>query len=451
MRKLGIFLAGVALAASGWAAHAQDSGATPAAAPAPPPPPEDWSLHFQSTFIGQGYPAFPSTVEGPNSLPSHGDIRETFSATGFLGRRMPWDGGELYFNPELNQGFGLGHTLGVDGFVNGEAQKAGYDTPDPNVARLFLRQTFGLGGEQETLAPDLNQLGETVDVSRVTVTAGKFAAPDIFDNNRYAHDPRVDFFNWSLWEAGAWDYPADTKGYTGGLATELNEKDWALRGGWFLEPTIANQRDLDTRFWKHFGSVIELETRHDWLGEPGVLRYLVFANRAHMGSLQQAVDLAEETGTPADIAAVRADRWKVGFALNLEQSLTEDLGLFSRLSWNDGRTEAWAFTDIDRSFTLGLSLKGTSWGRSRDTIGLGGAVNGLSHEHQLFFANGGVGILAGDGSLDYAPEGIIETYYSYSVIEPVALTFDYQFVANPAFNQARGPVHVFALRAHVEF
>jgi high affinity Mn2+ porin len=457
IRTIGILALGGLALALGRQAYA-DAPAAPVPQPAPvpvpaegAPPAEDWSVHGQLTVVGEGYPAFPASVEGPNSLPNGGEVRETISGTAFLGRRMPWDGGELYFDPEVNQGLGLARTVGIDGFPNGEAQKAGFDTPVPNVARLFLRQTFGLGGEQETLEPDANQLGETVDISRVTVTFGKFAAPDIFDNNRYAHDPRADFLNWSIWEAGAWDYPADQKGYTDGLAVELNEKDWALRGGWFLEPTVANERDLDTRFWKHFGSVAELETRHQWWNEPGVLRYLVFANRAHMGNLQQAVDIAEATDTPADIAAVRADRWKVGFALNLEQSLTENLGLFSRLSWNDGHTEGWAFTDIDRSFTLGLSLTGASWGRAKDTVGLGGALNGLSHEHQLFFANGGLGILAGDGSLDYAPEGIIETYYAYNVIDPLTLTFDYQFVANPAFNQERGPVHVFSLRAHVEF
>jgi len=417
----------------------------------PPAPAEDWSVHFQSTGVWQGYPGFHSPFQGPNSLPGGGEARETISGTAFLGRRLPWEGGELYFNPEFNQGFGLDRTLGVAGFPNGEAQKAGFNTPKPNVARLFLRQTFGLGGAKEMIEDGANQIARTVDVSRVTVTAGKFAATDIFDDNAYAHDPRTTFLNWSLWEAAAWDYPADQKGYTDGVAIELNQQDWALRGGWFLQPKIANERDLEPRFWRAFGAVAELETRHELRGEPGKLRFLVFANRAHMGNLEQAVALAAETGAAADIAAVRNYRWKAGFAVNLEQAVSDDLGVFSRLSWNDGRTEAWAFTDVDRSFSLGTSLKGTSWRRPNDTIGLAGVVNELSKVHRNFFAAGGTGILVGDGRLNYAPEGIIEAYYSYRVVEPVALSLDYQFIGNPAYDQDRGPVHVFAARLHVEF
>lgn len=412
---------------------------------------EDWSFHFQGTGVFQGYPAFRAPFNGPNSLPGGGEGRETISATAFLGRRLPWEGGELYFNPEFNQGFGLARTVGLAGFSNGEAQKAGFDTPKPNVARLFLRQSFGLGGEQETLDPDLNQLAERVDVSRVTVTAGKFAVTDIFDDNQYAHDPRTTFLNWSLWEAGAWDYPADQKGYTDGVALEFNQKDWALRGGWFLEPKIANERNLDPRFLKRYGTVAELETRHVWWGEPGKLRFLGFANRAPMGNLDQAVAIAEATGTPADITTVRRDRWKAGFALNLEQSVSEGIGIFSRVSWNDGHTESWAFTDIDRSATLGASIKGISWSRPEDTVGIAGAVNGLSKAHRNFFAAGGTGILIGDGRLNYATEDIIETYYNFKVAEPLSFALDYQFVANPAYDRDRGPVSIFGARIHVEF
>jgi high affinity Mn2+ porin len=413
--------------------------------------PEQWSAHFQFTGVAQGYPSFRSPFEGANSLPSGGEVRETLSATAFLGGRLPWGGGELYIDPEFNQGFGLDNTLGIAGFPNGEAQKAGFETPKLNVARLFLRQTFGLGGDKETLEPDANQLGETVDVSRVTVTFGKFAAPDIFDDNQYAHDPRTTFLNWSIWEGAAWDFPADQKGYTDGLAVELNEARWALRGGWFLEPKVANERDLDPRFWKHYGAVVELETRHDLLGEPGKLHYLVFLNRANMGSLEEATDIALATGAPADIAAVRTDRWKVGFLLNLEQAITADLGFFARASWNDGRTEDWAFTDVDRSVSAGLSLKGTSWGRAPDTVGLAAVVDMLSKAHRNFFAAGGLGILVGDGQLDYAPETILEAYYNWQVTGPVLIGPDYQFVVNPGYEEARGPVSIFAVRLHIEF
>jgi high affinity Mn2+ porin len=209
---------------------------------------------------------------------------------------------------------------------------------------------------------------------------------------------------------------------------------------------------------KRYGTVAELETRHDIDGMAGKLRYLVFLNRAPQDNYDQAVALAQQTGTPANITAVRRDSWKAGFALNLEQSITDDLGIFSRLSWNDGRTEGWTFTDIDRSVTGGLSLKGIRWNRPQDTIGLGGALNGLSKPARNFFAAGGTGILAGDGQLNYAGEAIIATYYSISLADfskgfakVAALTFDYQFVVNRAFNQDRGPVSVFAARLHVEY
>lgn len=440
---LGVLALALSSGEQAGAAEASDTAAAPGGE-------ADWSLHFQSTGVWQGYPGFHSPFQGQNSLPGGGQARETLSATVFLGRKLPWQGGELYFNPEAQQGFAIGRTVGIAGFPNGEGGKAGFSTPKPNVARLFLRQTFGLGGATETIADDANRLAGTVDVLRVTVTAGKFAVTDIFDDNQYAHDPRTTFLNWSLWEAGAWDYPADQKGYTDGVAVELNQRNWALRGGWFLQPKVANGRDLETRFWHAFGWVTELETRHEIDGRPGKLRFLVFANRARLGNLGQAVALAAETSAAADIAAVRNDRWKVGFAVNLEQALSDDLGVFSRLSWNDGRSETWAFTDIDRSLALGASLKGSAWRRPNDTIGLAGAINELSTAHRQFFAAGGTGILIGDGRLDYAPEGIIETYYNCRIVDPVSLTLDYQFVANPAYNQDRGPVHVFALRLHLE-
>jgi high affinity Mn2+ porin len=438
----------VAVAALGAAlalapiARAQNS--TPAAES--PPIIEAWSLHAQSTAIFQGDFDFHSPYQGADSLSGNQQWRETVSATAFLGGRLPWDGGALYFDPEFDQGFGLGRSLGIASFPNGEAVKAGFDTPKPNVARLFLRQAFGQGGDTEYLSPDQNRLGEYVDADRLTVTAGKFAATDIFDDNVYAHDPRTQFMNLSFVDALAWDYPADSKGYTGGLVAELNRESWAFHLGAFLEPKIANERDLDPRFWIHAGTVAQLDGNYTLWGRAGELRELVFLNRADMGNLAQAA------ANGGNIAATRRNRYKAGFALNLEQALTDDLGLFSRLSWNDGHSEPWAFTDIDRGVSLGLSLQGNSWGRAGDTVGLAGAVNGISKAHQDYLAAGGTGIFVGDGQLDYAAEGVIEAYYALALAVPDdSFSLDYQFVANPAFNQARGPVSIFGARLHVEY
>ena len=417
------------------AARAQDA----------PPVIEDWSLHAQSTLIYQGDFGFHSPYQGPNSLSGNQQWRETVSATGFLGRRLPWDGGALYFDPEFDQGFGVSRSLGIASFPNGEAVKAGFDTPKPNVARLFLRQSFGQGGGEEYLQPGQNQLGEKLDIDRVTVTAGKFSAADIFDANAYAHDPRTQFLNLSFIDAPAWDYPADSKGYSDGLAAELNRADWAFHWGAMIEPKIANQRDLDPRFWIHLGTMAQLDERYSIGGQDGVVRELVFLSRADMGNLAQAAS------NGGNIAATRHDRYKAGFVLDLEQAIADDWGLFARLSWNDGRSEPWVFTDIDRGVSAGLSLQGNSWGRARDTLGLAGAVNGVSKAHANYLAAAGTGIFIGDGRLDYAPEAVIETYYAVFLAEPARFTLDYQFIANPAFNQDRGPVSLFAARLHVEY
>lgn len=408
--------------------------------------PEDWSFHAQTTFIWQGNLRFHSPYRGPNSLDPAPRGRESWTGTLFLGARLPWDsGGALYFNPEFNQGFGLSKTEGVAGFVNGEAQKGGFDNPKLNVARLFVRQNFGLGGAQQQIAADQNQLADVVDENRITVTVGKYSPTDIFDTNDYANDPRTDFLNSSIWAAGAWDYPADSKGYSDGATVEWVHPDWTLRGGWFLEPKIANQRDLEPRFWHSFGSVLELENHFSIGARPGVLRTLVFANRAPMGSNSQAI------ANGGDIVVTRRSRWKPGFVLNLQQEVIDDLGFFGRFSMSDGHTESWAFADIDRSTSLGLSLKGGRWSRPDDTLALGVVQNELTQQHRGFFAVGGIGILVGDGTLSYRPERIIETYYRAQLFKPLSVSLDYQYVVDPAYNSARGPVSVFAGRIHLQY
>jgi high affinity Mn2+ porin len=436
----------IAQAAPG--ATGDSNGVSAADSAAGAPEASDWSLHWQATGVYQGNLRFTSPYQGPNSLDPGNRWRETVTTTAYLGRRL-WDGAELYFNPEFDQGFGLSKTVGLAGFANGEAQKAGANIPKFNVARLFLRQTFDLGGESEQLPDDLNQMAGPHTASRLTVTAGKFSVTDIFDDNKYAHDPRTTFLNWAIWEAGAFDYPADQKGFTDGVAVELNRPAWAARAGFFLEPKRSNDRNLDTDVLKRGGLVSELELRHGLVaGQQGKVKILGWVNRAYAGGFRDTLDL-----DTTDITATRKDRLKYGFVLNVEQPLADDFGMFSRLSWNDGRSENMSFTDIDASLSLGASLKGVRWGRADDVVALGAAVNRLSNAQRDFTAAGGLGVLIGDGRLSYASEGVVEAYYSLALLpdSAAALSVDYQFIANPAYNSDRGPVSIFAARLHTQF
>jgi high affinity Mn2+ porin len=414
------------------------------------PESDDWNVHAQTTFIAQGYPAFRSPYAGRNSLPGGGQIQQTWTATAFLGVRL-WQGGEFYFNPELAQGFGLDGTLGIAGFPNGEAQRAGSAFPKIRPQRYYLKQTFGLGGEQEDVADGPNQLSGKRDIDRVTVIVGRFAIGDFFDNNAYAHDPRADFMNWAMWSSAAYDFPADLPGYTRGGVVELNRKDWALRAGLFEVPAAPNSDVLTTNGG---GAIVELEERFTISDQPGKLRLGVFGNEGHTASYREALALVAADPT-LDINAVtmsiRHTLPKYGAYANIEQAITRDIGTFARASWNDGQNEILSFTDIDRSVSGGVSIKGAAWGRENDTIGVGGAINGLSDAHRDFLAAGGIGLLIGDGQLNYREEKILEAYYACKLNNWSTLTFDYQFVANPAYNADRGPVSIFSARAHAEF
>lgn len=411
----------------------------------------DWNIHGQTTFIAQGYPAIRSPYASSASLPGGGQVRETWTADAFLGVRL-WDGGAFYFNPELAQGFGLNGTLGLAGFPNGEAQKGGAEFPKFRPQRYYLQQTFGLGGEQEDVADGPLQLAGRRDIDRVTVTVGRFAVGDFFDANAYAKDPRADFMNWAIWSSGAYDFPADLPGMTRGAVIELNRKDWAVRAGAFQVPREPNSDVLV--FNGGGGGAVEFEERHSLFGQPGKVRIGAFINRGYTGAYRDAINLAQaspQTDINDAMTALRRNQNKYGFYGNIEQALTADLGLFARASWNDGRTEILSFTDIDRSISGGFSLKGSAWGRPADTIGVGAAVNGLSSAHRNFLAAGGTGLLIGDGRLRYGHESIVEAYYALRVNGWSTVTFDYQFVANPAYNADRGPASILSLRAHAEF
>jgi high affinity Mn2+ porin len=254
--------------------------------------------------------------------------------------------------------------------------------------------------------------------------------------------------NWALMANEAWDYPADSIGYMTGLAVELNQPRWAVRYGFFQMPRLANGTALDSHYLEAWGMVAEFERRFAVHRHPGAVRLLAYVNRAHMGSYQAALDSPIR---PADIEATRAYRHKYGFGINIEQEIVRNVGIFSRLGWSDGANEAWTFADVDRTATLGVSVKGESWHRPNDTYGLAGVINGASGVHHRFFDAGGTGILAGDGALTYGTEKALETYYDAELPWRIHATLDYQFVSHPAFNQDRGPVHVLAARLHWEF
>jgi high affinity Mn2+ porin len=422
----------------------------PEAAAAPPAEAakEEWySIHGQATVVAQGNWKFTSPYVGPNSFLPLLNYRTTNTDTLYLDAR-PWQGAEVVFNPEVSGGRGLSNTLGIAGFPNGEATRVGAVQPTPYVARLFLRQTFGLDGDMERVEPGPNVLAGFRDIDRITVTIGKMSATDFFDDNRYSHDPRTQFLNWSLMYDGAWDYPANTRGYTYGGAVDFNTRYLAFRYGVFAEPAEANGAEFDPHFLKANGQIAEVEERYDLGGHPGKVREWAFLNHAHMGNYRES--LAQMPVNP-DITQTRAYRFKYGFGVNVEQELATNLGIFLRAGWNDGQSESWAFTEIDQSVSTGLNLKGALWSRPKDEVGLAFVVNGLSDAHRDYLAAGGIGFIIGDGRLNYAHEEIVELYYNWVPKEWLIISADFQAVNNPAYNHDRGPVAIFGIRMHMAF
>jgi len=408
---------------------------------------QNWSVHAAATYVGDWHPGFPSQYAGPQSLDSHSSTAETVDFDLFLGARL-WEGAEFHLDGLFWQGFGFNHTLGIEAFPNAEAYKIG--SYDGNVAptRVFIRQTIGLGGEQEPVADDSLHLGGTQDVSRITLTVGQFSALDVFDQNSYAGDPATQFLNWAFVGNEAWDYPANSMGFMSGFTAELNQPHWALRYGLFQQPQRANDMAEDPAFLRAWGMVTELERRFTLREHPGTVRLLAYLNRAHMGSYAEAL---ENPGRPANIIDTRQYRLKYGFGLNAEYELAKGVGAFARLGWNDAQTESWDYADVQGSGSAGLSIKGDFWHRPNDTVGLAGVINSISRVQQQYFEAGGLGILAGDGALSYGLEKSLETYYRFQIYKNFNATADYQYVVNPAYNAARGPVSVVTARLHWDF
>ena len=407
-----------------------------------------WAVHGQTTFVEQYAAPFHAPYSGPNSLASNSG-RETWDATAYLGLRL-WEGAEAWINPEIDQGFGLSGTLGVAGFTSGEAYKTGANYPYTRIQRAFIRQTVDLGGDTQKVDEAINQFAGSQTADRLVFTIGKFSVGDIFDTNKYAHDPRGDFLNWSIIDAGTFDYAAEAWGFSLGGAAEWYRSAWTLRGGVFDMSIVPNSTELDPRFGQ-FQWVGEIEHRHELWGQPGKIAVTGFLSRGRMGSYADAIELAQLNGGPANIAPVRQYQSRGGVSLNLEQQIVSDVGLFARAGWVNGDIEPYEFTDIDRTVSAGLSVEGKRWGRPDDTFGMAGVVNGISKEHEAFLNEGGLGILVGDGQLQHpGPEQILETYYSFPM-SFCRVTLDYQFIVNPAYNRDRGPASVFATRLHTLF
>jgi high affinity Mn2+ porin len=427
---------------------AQTSEAASSAATSSTTAPEQDSFlfHAQATVVTQGHYPFTSPYEGKNSLISHEDGQTSITNTYFFGYR-PASMTEIYFNPELAGGSGLSKTQGIAGFPNGEIYRVDAATPQWNMSRLYIKQVINFDGPTEKVDVGQNQFAASYSVNRLSLVAGKFALNDFFDNNTYSHDPRTQFLNWALMDYGAWDYSADTRGYTWGLMAELNRSSWAARLALTLEPEEANQMDFDMNIEQAHAVNFEFEYRYLTGEYAGTARFLAYDNSAHMGNYREAID---DPSPDKDITKFRSYSHKYGFGLSLEQKLSDSWGLFSRISWNDGKTESWAFTEIDQSFTAGAVYTPNFFKGHVDAMGMAVIVNGISEDHKDYLAAGGYGFLIGDGRLNYSPEKIIETYYMFKVNKEAAITGDYQFVSCPAYNQDRGPVSIFAIRLHYE-
>ena len=426
------------------------AAAQTADAPAPDAP-ENWNLYFQATSVGDHHGTFNSPYEGPLSLKDYPERDVSLTTTLFFALRLG-AGSELIFDPEIAGGRGFSGVNGLANSPNGELPRVASATPKPYIARLYLSHDFGFGDAMEHVDSDQNQLAGDRPVVRDTISVGRFSDSDFFDDNAYSHDPRTQFLAWGLMYNGAWDYPADTRGYTWGFVNEFHTRNWSFRYGVAAEPRTANGPRFDRRLLVDQGQTFEEERRYSIGKHAGAIRWLQYLNRSRSGSYVQAVQLAEQTGTTPSVSAItRPGTLKYGSGISFDQEVYHDVGVFSRLGWNDGKTEDFAFTAIDRLAEGGVSVKGTRWKRKDDVVATAFAAAGISGAHAVYLAQGGSDFLIGDGALNYAPEYLWETYYTARVVRGFYATFDAQHYNNPAYNHDRGPVWIESVRLHIEF
>jgi len=407
------------------------------------------NFHFQLTTVTQHKFYMPAPYTGTNSLIKSAETETTLTATIFWGTKL-WKNASIYVNPEIAGGSGISGAHGIAGFTNGEAFRVGDPEPQLYLARAFFRQTIAFSNDEDYVGEGANHVYKTRAKKYLTFIVGKISLADFFDNNRYSHDPRSNFFNWGLMSNGAWDYAANVRGYTWAVVVEYGNPAFKIRASTAMVPTEANGNTMDSNITQANSSVVEVELPFRISGRPGIFRSLAYFTNAHMGNYDLAV---QQNPDQPDITATRAyGRTKFGIGINVEQSLNDNAGLFARASWNDGRNETWVFTEIDRSVSLGYLTSGNSWKRSMDQLGVATVVSGLSDHHRRYLESGGLGFIIGDGALRYGYEWVTEIFYKINLFYPgFFITPNYQFIMNPAYNKDRGPANTFGIRAHVEF
>jgi high affinity Mn2+ porin len=417
-------------------------------------------LGTQYTFIDQNQSRLRSPYSGPLSLNPDGATEAT-NTLGIYAGWAPLSCAQAYLDVEKFDGAGVSGATGLAGLTNGDVVREGATgiKKEFYVARLFARFMLPLGDATTSVDRAQDQIPGTEAASRLELKIGRMAVTDDFDQNRYAGAARTQFLNWSLWANSAYDYAANTRGYTNGMVLAYVSPAWSLKYGFYLMPEQANQQQLDYRSGLAHGQNLELKLS-PWSSGPTV-RLLYYLNTARMGIYQEALAAANATGTQPNIQADDRDgRQKHGFGVNAEQPLADngDTGLFMRWGWNDGKTETFAFTEVDQQTSFGGQLSGVHWGRGNDRLGLAVASEGLSGPHRQYLQAGGCGFLLCDGRLTYGREQILEAYYRIEEIWPQKpgpvhwqLGPDFQDIDHPGYNRDRGPVHFWALRLHVEY
>jgi high affinity Mn2+ porin len=419
-------------------------------------------LAGQANIILQAHGPFHSPYEGTNSFLSRGEYKTSLVGTLYMGAQVirdPKFNLDAIFDLESTGGRADSEAFGLAGFTNLDVVRNPNLGSTPYISRVQLHQTIGLNHTMVEAERTPFSLATTVPERRLEFHVGKMGLPDFFDSNSIGTDSHLQFMNWTVDNNGAYDYAADTRGYTYGIVTEYIDKNWTARYGLALMPTVANGIDLDWALRRASGQNMEIDLRKSLLGKlvssdrKGTVRVLGYVNHAHMGLYREAVDayLAGEDPKPNILLHEKFGAVKYGFGLNAEQELTDNLRVFTRLGWNEGQHESFAYTEVDQTMEFGGDYSGRAWSRPNDKAGLTFVTNAIKRDHQEYLKLGGLGFLLGDGKLNYAREDILESYYNVHTWRGVYYALDMQYINHPGYNQDRGPVLVESLRMHVDF